>query len=139
MHVIQVDLIEMRHRPDESYNWIGHYMDHWSKLHVLFPLMQKCAEEVAPNLTTKVFCYFSPLQILQSDNGREFVNAVIHKVVDVWPGEVTIVNGQVRHPQSQGQVERANAKVEQMLACHFHSTPSAESPWTFWLRTSDSV
>jgi hypothetical protein len=29
-------------------------MDHWSKVH---SLMQKCAEEVALNLVTKVFCY----------------------------------------------------------------------------------
>ena len=91
---MQVDLIDMRHRPDGSYNWIGHYMGHWYKVHVLFPLMQKCAEEVALSLVTKVFCYFG----LQSDNGREFVNAIIRKVVDDWPGEVTIVNGRARHP-----------------------------------------
>ena len=99
----------------------------------LFPLMRKCAEEVALSLVTKVFCYFGPPRILQSDNGREFVNAIIHKVVGDWPGDVTIVNGRARHPQSQGLVERANAKVEQMLACQVHSIPSAESHWTLWL------
>ena len=108
-------------------------MDHWSKVHVLFPLMQKCAEEVALNLVTKVFSYFGLPRILQSDNGREFVNAILRKVVEDWPGEVAMVNGRARHPQSQGLVERANAKVEQMLACHFHSAPSSDSPWTLWL------
>ena len=44
-----------------------------------------------------------------------------------------MVNGQAHHPQSQGLVERANDKVEQMLACRFHSAPSADSPWTLWL------
>ena len=72
----------MRHRPDGSYNWIGHYMDHWSKVHVLFPLMQRCAEEVALSLTAKVFCYFGTPRILQFDNGREFVKAIICKVVE---------------------------------------------------------
>ena len=68
----------MRHRPDHSYHWIGHYMDHWSKMHVLFPLMQKCATEVALNLSSKDFAYYNygPPQILQSDNEREFVNAI---------------------------------------------------------------
>ena len=61
------------------------------------------------------------------------MNAIIHKVVGDWPGDVTIVNGRARHPQSQGLVERVNAKVEQMLACQVHSIPSAESPWTLWL------
>jgi transposase InsO family protein len=97
----QIDLIDMRHRPDHSYHWIGHYMDHWSKMHVLFPLMQKSANEVALNLASKVFAYFGPPKILQSDNGREFVNTIVHKLVEDWPGEVTIVNGRARHPQSQ--------------------------------------
>lgn len=73
-------------------------MDHWSKVHVLFPLMQKCAEEVALNLVTKVFSYFGLPRILQSDNGREFVNAILRKVVEDWPGEVAMVNGRARHP-----------------------------------------
>ena len=130
---MQVDSIDMRHRPDGSYHWIGHYMDHWSKIHVLFPLMHKCAEEVALSLVTKVFSYYGAPRILQSDNGREFVNAIIRKVVKEWPGEVTIVNGRARHPQSQGLVERGNAKVEQMLACRFHSEPSDNTCWTLWL------
>ena len=31
----------MRHSPDNEYNYIGHFMDHFSKFHVLFP----CIEE----------------------------------------------------------------------------------------------
>ena len=95
--------------------------------------MQKCAEEVALNLTVTVFCYFGTPRILQSDNGREFVNAIIRKVVEEWPGETTLANGRARHPQSQGLVERANSQVEWMLACRFKSVPSEESPWTLWL------
>ena len=38
--LIQIYLIDMCHRPDD--NWIGHFMDHWLKIHVLFPLMQMC-------------------------------------------------------------------------------------------------
>ena len=101
-------------------------MDHWSEAHVLF---QKSAEEVALSLLTKVFCYFGPPRILQSDNGRKFVKAIIRKVVYDWSGEVTIVNGRAHHPQSQGFVERANAKVEQMLACHFNLVTAADSLW----------
>jgi transposase InsO family protein len=110
-------------------------MDHWSKMHVLFPLMQKSANEVALNLASKVFAYFGPPKILQSDNGREFVNTIVHKLVEDWPGEVTIVNGRARHPQSQGLVERGNAKVEEILACRFHaaSTEPGPAPWTLWL------
>ena len=30
-------------------------MDHWSQIHVLFPLMEKSTAEVALNLSSKVF------------------------------------------------------------------------------------
>ena len=60
------------------------------------------------------------LKILQSDNGREFVNCVIHELIEDWPGEVTIISSRLRHPQSQGLIERGNAKVEEMLACQFY-------------------
>ena len=130
--MLQIDLIDMRHHPDGPYHWIGHYMDHWSKMHVLFPLMHKSAVEVALNLSTKVFAYYGLPKILQSDNGREFVNSIVDKIVDDWPGEVTIINGRPRHPQSQGLIERGNAKVEELLACRFHCEDSS-SAWTSWL------
>jgi hypothetical protein len=52
--------------------------------------------------------------ILQSDNGREFVAAIIQEVMTLWDG-VVIVHGRPRHPQSQGSVERANQDIEAML------------------------
>ena len=132
---MQIDLIDMQHRPDGPYHWIGHFMDHWFKMHVLFALMHKSAKEVALNLYTKVFAYFGPPKILQSDNGREFVNSTVCNLVEDWLGEVTIINGRARHPQSQGLVERGNAKVEEMLACRFNAcnTDASSAPWTTWL------
>ena len=84
-------MIDMRHHPDGSYHWTGHYMDH-----VLFPLKQKCAKQVALSLMTKVFCYFGSSRIIQSDNGR---NAIVRRVVKRWPGEMTTVNNLARHQQ----------------------------------------
>ena len=69
LYFSKVDLIDMRHRPDGPYNWIGHYMDHWSKFHVLFALQRKSGTEVAWNLATKVIAYLGLPKILQSDNG----------------------------------------------------------------------
>ena len=55
-------------------------MEQWSKLHILFPVIRKSAKEVAVNIQTKVFGYFGPPNILQAENGREFVNIVIHNL-----------------------------------------------------------
>ena len=131
---LQVDLTDMQHRLDGANHWIGHYMDHWSKLHVLFPLMTNSAVEVALNLSTKVFAYYGPPMILQSDNGHEFVNGIVRKLVKDWPGEITIINGHARHPQSQRLVERGNSKVEEMLACRLRTHGKSDSNLgTFWL------
>ena len=59
----------MRHRPDGNLKWVGHYMDHRTKFHVLFSLMRKSAPEVALNFLTRVFSVLGPPRILHSDNG----------------------------------------------------------------------
>ena len=40
------------------------------------------------------------------------MNGVVKKMVEDWPGEITIINGRAQHPQSQGLVEQGNAKVK---------------------------
>ncbi len=56
--------------------------------------------------------------ILQHDNGREFVNQVVHRLKRLWPTCV-VVRGRPRHPQTQGSIERANKDVEEMLGNRF--------------------
>ncbi len=124
----------MRHMPDESYCYIAHYMDHWSKFHILWPMMKKSAVEVSMGLVTRVFPYLGVPKILQSDNGREFVNEIVRETLRVWPGEVTIINGRPRHSQSQGLVEKGNHLVEmqlQAMKCEWKG--SGSTPWVDWL------
>ena len=124
----------MRHRPDGIYKWVGHYMDHWSKFHVLFPLSRKSASEVALGLQNYVFAYLGTPRILHSDNGREFVNEIVRNLVKQWPGKVTIVNGRPRNPKCQGLVEQGNHTVEKLLGVRFHEYESDDyPPWTEWL------
>ena len=55
-----------------------------------------------------VNCYRLGLpSIIQSDNGRKFVNKLIEEIVARWPGQVLLVNGRPCHPQSQGLVKQA--------------------------------
>ena len=132
--LIKIDLIDMRHRPDGIYHWIGHFMDHWSKMHILFSLARKSAAEVALNLQSKVFAIFGTPRILHSDNGREFVNEIIRAVVKEWPGEVVIINGRPRNPKCQVLIEQGNFMIEKLLGSKFLEYKGSEQPpWTEWL------
>lgn len=109
----QVDLIDFQSLPDGKYKWILNYQDHSTKFVSLRPLQTKRAAEVASQLL-KIFLTFGAPRILQSDNGREFVNHVITEMKQLWP-ECIIVNGRPRHPQSQGSIERSNQDIENMI------------------------
>ena len=121
----------MRHDSDGPYNWIGHFMDHFSKFHVLFPLENKRGQTVATALRQHVFSYFGLPYILQSDNGREFVNSILEDLVELWPGETKIINGRARHPQSQGLVEQGNFTIERMVSARKETTQT--NKWASWL------
>ena len=124
----------MRHMPDDEYYYIAHYMDHWSKFHIIWPLMKKSAIEVSMGLVTKVFPYIGVPKILQSDNGREFVNEIVKEVILAWPGQVTIINGRPRHSQSQGLVEKGNHLIEmQLQSKRSEWKGSGNVPWADWL------
>ena len=110
---IQVDLIDMRSTEFNDFKWIFHAKDHFSKYSWRYPMISKEDTNVA-SILQPIFYRFRPPEILQSDNGREFVVRVILDLRKIWPGLV-IINGRPRHPQSQGLVERGNSVVQQMI------------------------
>ena len=80
-----VDLIDMQTQPDGEFKFILYYQDHLTKFVVLRPLYHKKAEEVVEELI-EIFCIFRSPNILQSDNGSEFSNKIVKKIVEMWPG-----------------------------------------------------
>ena len=75
----------------------------------------------------------SILCILHSDNGREFINKVIHQLLDRWHSNIQLVSGRPRHPQSQGVVERAHGTLERKLAAEIVKHKEKSPPWSRWL------
>ena len=123
----------MRHMPDDDQNWILHVVDHWSKFHFAIPLPYKTASAVTRALNHYIFPVVGLPSIIQSDNGREFVNRLIEEVISTWPGQVQLVHGRPRHPQSQGLVEQAHYSLERMIAAKSIETGDKHPPWTEWL------
>jgi hypothetical protein len=100
---LQIDLVDMRSRPDIlkdeiTYNWILNCIDHFSKFSWAYPLQNKSANEVASKLR-ELFFVFGPPKILHSDNGKEFVANVIYELKKLFP-DLVFIRGRPRHPQS---------------------------------------
>ena len=119
----QIDLINFQTLPDGEFKYILTFTNHFSKFCVLRPLTSKRAEEVA-NTLLPIFLTFGAPVILHSDNGREFVNAVISELSTLWP-ELKLVTGRPRHPQSQGAVERLNGVIQDKLKIWMHENKSS--------------
>ena len=79
------------------------------------------------------FSFIRLPSILQSDNGREFVNKLIEEVLSSWPGQVQLVSGRPRHPQSQGLVEQAHYTMERMISAKVVESKLKCPPWADWL------
>ncbi|XP_065223547.1 KRAB-A domain-containing protein 2-like [Planococcus citri] len=109
----QVDLIDFQSSKDGDFKFVLNYQEHLSKFVCLRALKTKTAAEVAYHLID-IFCTFGAPSVLQSDNGREFVNSIINELKLMWPA-LKIVHGKPRHSQSQGSVERANRDVGNMI------------------------
>ena len=95
--LMQIDLVSMEKDPGPDGEWrhFGHYMCHFSKFHILFPMKHKTVEEVVTNLQERVFPYIGVPLILQSDNGAEFSRRILEEVLRLWPTPLTLINGTV--------------------------------------------
>ncbi|KAE8741003.1 hypothetical protein FOCC_FOCC013472, partial [Frankliniella occidentalis] len=100
----QVDLIDFQSSPDRAFRWIMVVQGHLTKFSAVL-----VAENILP-----IFLEFGAPTVLQSDNSREFANAVVESLCRIWQG-MKIVHGKPRHSQSQGSVERANQDIQNML------------------------
>lgn len=108
---IQIDLVDMRHEPDEQFKWILHIKDHFSKWSSLFPLKSKIAAKVAGQMAIWIGCYGVP-EIQQCDNGRECKGILL---ILLQKRGIKVRNGRPRTPQIQGLVEQANGTMKTKL------------------------
>ena len=109
---MQVDFIDLQACPDGKFKFILHLQDHLTKFCFLASTDNKTADTTAEQLK-KWFCIIGAPAILQTDNGREFVNKIVHKMLEDF--NIKMVNGAPRHSQSQGSVERGNKDIEDLI------------------------
>ena len=89
-------------------------MDHFSKWCEAFPTKDQKASTVANILLHKVFSRFGPPTVLHSDQGANFESNLMHELCDLMGIAKTRTNAY--HPQCDGQVERQNRTLQDMLS-----------------------
>ncbi len=122
MEEVQCDLITIcstrRGLPDAKghrYKYMLSVKECFSKFCWLFPLESKQSFPIA-TILSNVFKHFGAPSFLHTDNGKEFISAVVKYVCNSF--SVKMKQGRPYHPQSQGQIENLNKRIKACLS-HF--------------------
>ena len=100
---------------DRKYVWLAHVIDHFSKLHIIWAQETKTMEETGNGFERNVLAYFGLPLILHTDNGQEFVNQYMSKLIINWDDDCAHKRGKPRAPHVQGLVEQGNGTLEKMI------------------------
>jgi transposase InsO family protein len=83
----------------------------------------------------RVLAFFGLPKMIQTDNGREFINQTLQTVIQNWPGRTTVIHSSPYHPQTNGVVERFNREIKKLIRRRNTSLRPGENQnqWTTWL------
>jgi transposase InsO family protein len=104
-YVCQAELVPTTHI-------VLHYHCHFTKWSILREIGDKEAQTVC-DMLWRIWMDWGMPNILQSDNGGEFVNAEIKAQCIKY--KVAFIHGRIYHPQSQGGVERGNGAGRKLV------------------------
>jgi len=115
MDRMQIDLKEFTFYEEwnDGYSYMLTIVDHFSGYPWAYPLFTKTASEVSFHLVN-LFFMFGPPRILHSDNGGEFVNALVASIADVFHFECA--HGKAYNPREQGKVEKFNGTISNTIS-----------------------
>jgi len=103
-------------------------MDHFTKWCEVFPTQNQRASTVADILVNRVFSRFGPPTIIHSDQGRNFESNLMQEVCSLMGIHKSRTTAY--HPQCDGQVERQNHTLQEMLAAF---VSEHKDDWDSWV------
>ena len=126
---VEMDLIGPLPASQEGYTFIMTVVDVLSGFVVLEALKAKSMQNLARALW-KIICIYGTMKILQSDNGSEFVNSLLHELTELYGIDHRLITPY--HPQANGLVERTNKEVSRAVKKAMEGSTGA---WEMWLPT----
>ena len=114
---VQIDLTQIVFGEEDilsknGYKWVLTVIDCFSKFAWAYPLRSKESKPIC-DILCELFLREGVPIVLQSDNGGEFVSNIIKIVMPKFG--IKLVNGSPYSPTTQGQVERFNKSLKQLL------------------------
>lgn len=122
MERVALDIMGPLNETERHKSYILVIQDYFTKWVEAFPLANERAETVAEVLASEWVCCYGAPQVLHSDQGRNFESEVFQKMCSLFGIEKTHTTP--FRPQPDGQVERFNSTLKQILAitaerCHW--------------------
>lgn len=122
MERIAIDLMGPMNETERYNRYILVVQDYFTKWVEAYPLPDEQAVSVAEVLVTQWVCRYGAPQVLHSDQGSNFQSEVFQRMCQLLGVEKT--NTTPFRPQSDGQVERFNATLQEILSataerCHW--------------------
>ncbi|KAF9752814.1 Gag-Pol polyprotein, partial [Nosema granulosis] len=138
MERLMIDLVDMQKYKDDNggYAWILTVIDVYSKFAWAFPLFKKSGFEVTTNLEAHFYRNTGPPVIIQSDNGKEFINKEMKDLCNRFL--IDFKHSRPRHPQANGQIERFNQTLSRYLQKHIFEEGNAGEK-KIWIKHLNKV
>lgn len=125
---VGMDLIGPLPRTDGGARYILTVTDYFTRWCEGYPIPDKTAETVALTFMGQFVARYGCPEVILSDQGKEFDNALFHACVRLM--ETYKVRTSPYHAQCNGLTERLNGTVEQMLR---HYVEENQRDWDIWL------
>jgi hypothetical protein len=110
---IGIDLIDFQNHEYNGFKWILTAIDLFSKKSYAFPIKSKESNETTQCIEKMIKQIGTQISVLRSDNGPEFKNEKFQNVLK--KNQIKHVFSSAYTPQSNGQIERFNGILKQLI------------------------
>ena len=114
MQLVAVDLLGPLPETSVGNKYILIAGDYFTKWMEVYAIPNQEATTVAQKLVKEMFCRFSPLEALHSDQGRQFQSTLVAQICQLLHIKKTRTTPY--HPQSDGLIERFNRTLLNLLS-----------------------
>lgn len=131
---IGVDVIGPMPRTPTGKRYIVVAVDHFTKWVEARALEEADAQSIVQFLYEDVICRHGVPTLMTTDRGTEFINELVTALTNVY--KIRHIRTTAYHPQGNGQVERTNRIIKDVLA---KITPTKPGDWSIYLPSALSV